>query len=68
MDIFYSASRVVVSEWKTNYWLVGLKDSLAWVLPSWNWVKLGVIVHYLDILFGTGLLVVDTWNWCFERL
>jgi hypothetical protein len=65
---FCNASGVVVSEWKTNYWLVGLDDSLAWIPSLWNWVKLGVIVRYLGILFGTSLSVVDMWNYVLKAL
>jgi len=68
LDIFCSAYGVVVSEWKTNYWLLGLDDSLAWIPSLWNWVKLGMIVRYLGILFGTSLSIVGMWNYCLKQL
>jgi hypothetical protein len=67
LDMFSATSGVVVSDHKTNYWLVVLDAPLDWILVAWNHIWLRVIVRYLGIPFGVGLLPIAMWDWCLQR-
>jgi hypothetical protein len=44
-DLFFIASGAMVSEWKIDFCLVWVDDSLAWIPHMWNYILLEVIAH-----------------------
>lgn len=68
LDIFFHVSGRVVSERKIDFWVVGIDDLVAWIPSLLKYIRLGVIMLYLGISFGTRLLVVAMWDWCLYKL
>ena len=68
-DFFYKAFGAIVSEHKTNYWIIGIDNLPKWIpKTSWKFLQPSVIVRYLGILFGVNHSLVSMWGWCLERL
>lgn len=53
---FLWGSETVVSDHKTDYWLVGLEDPPYWIPVAWNFTHPGAIVQYLGIPLVWGSL------------
>ena len=49
--------RAFISGHKSEFWLVGVEDSLDWLPHSWKHIHLWKIMRYLGILFGIVLFV-----------
>lgn len=61
LAVFCKAFGAVVSDHKTNYWLVGLEDPPDSIPPAWTFVRPSVIVCYLGIPSSVGLFPVAMW-------
>jgi hypothetical protein len=68
LAMFCKASWKIVSDHKTNYWLVGIEDYPMWFPTSWRFFQQGVIVQYLWIPFRVDISLVAMWDWCLEIL
>jgi len=68
LSAFFLAFEAMVSDHKTDYWLVDLDELLDLCPPTLIIVHQGVIVRYLGIPFGVGLSLVAMWDWCLECL
>jgi hypothetical protein len=65
--VFCEASRTIISNHKIDYWLVGLDNPLHGFRQH-GLLTIWIIVKYLDIPFGVGLLLVAMREWYLERL
>jgi hypothetical protein len=63
LDLFCSASGVVVSEHRMDFWLVGLDTLPHWILVAWTLVRGDCKVFGHTIWSGVSL--VSIWDWSF---
>ena len=62
------ALETIVSEQKTNHWVISLDDMSILLHVTWRLVEPGVIVICLGISFGFDLSLHSMWNWYLEKL
>lgn len=55
LSLFCQASGVLISDHKTNHWLIVLEEAPNWIHTTWTFIHLFIIVRYLRIPFGVGL-------------
>ena len=62
LDTFFQAFGAIVSPHKTYFWLIRVDSAPTGIPEAWSFIRPGVIVRYLGILFGIGLSLVSMWD------
>lgn len=62
MDTFFTAATAIISDQKSDFWLVGMDVVPAWLNCIWRQVTDGQIVKYTGVPFGVNVSFPDMWD------
>lgn len=66
--VFCTLFGAVVSNFKTNFWLICVEDKPPWLFNRpWQHVRDGEIVCYLGVLFGVIVSLSDMKELCLQK-
>ena len=68
LNLFCQALGDIISDNKSDYWIVGLDEPPTWIMITWWFLQLTFIAKYIFIPFGRDISPSSMFDWFLHKL